>query len=143
MSSEEICHLTTVLFPLSHSITTQRICKSYEYHRLNCMIEWLVLRSDMGMTHVFRQRFVMGCTNYTQKSTRFILALKISVAQPLYLWVTATVRTRLMFLSECWSLFPAIIMSFSSRTRQGEVQNIQSGFSSFMHYSNTSKPQWQ
>ena len=30
-------------------------------------------------------------SDYTQKSTRSILELKLSVAQPVYLWVTATV----------------------------------------------------
>ncbi len=30
--------------------------------------------------------------DYTQKSTRSTLALKLGVAQPVYLWVTATLR---------------------------------------------------
>ncbi len=35
-------------------------------------------------------------THYSQKSTRSTLALKLSVAQPVYLWVTAT------YITPCW-----------------------------------------
>ncbi len=42
-----------------------------------------MLRSAVGMTHVLRGRLVMGYTT---------LALKLSVAPPVYPWVTATAR---------------------------------------------------
>ena len=58
--------------------------------------------------------------NYTQKSTRSILALKLSVARPVYPWVTAT--TKLPSLSEKY-----IEMVWTFHMRAFQVQSVNFG----------------
>ncbi len=80
--------------------------------------------------------------DYTQKSTRSTLALKLSVAPPVYLWLTATLR---MVLESDPPCSPAIIKPNLKATTGGLEAHLHQAYtvSTKRKYTLAAKPSTQ